>query len=417
MHIIAPHFSCIVQAPVLKSENSEFDQAVAQGYVEIYVVGQKGITKYHKLRGENRFVTVKVDKIPGVELAEPEETFRYFLPAGRIPRRILDQIEFFFRKVMEVHKNDLEAMIWVLYSPQQGYYLHVPDQRISKAAVSYNWHDVPSGSSIVVDCHSHNSMSAFFSGTDNADDKSGIRFSGVFGKLDQPEAMTVWRFNYMDKKMPATISDIFEEPEKAPQEIPAEWLGKIKIQTVAPALRVTHGHAAKWSAHGSMYGYTPDQLNYARQQRRAVRSVDDFNGDFWGFENAAYQSLYGDMEAEVTGGVGKAKPRFYDLDSPEDVKEIRGQYIPDAPAQAGQVGDPSDEYANLAAEYGPDAADAFWDIQQCVTLLENSDDLLTSVVEEACGMMKDPQAKLTAMRRIYESLNDESRDKLAANGL
>ena len=158
MHIIAPHISCIVPAPVKGAANSEFEQAIAQGYAEIYVTSPAGIVKYHKLRGENRFVTVKVDKIPGVELAVPEPTFEFFLPAGRIPRRLLDQIEFFFRKVMEVHKNDLEAMIWVLYSPEQGYYLHVPDQRISKASVSYDWHDVPAGSSIVVDIHSHNTM-------------------------------------------------------------------------------------------------------------------------------------------------------------------------------------------------------------------------------------------------------------------
>ena len=158
MIVISPHISCAVQAPMKNESNSEFQQAVAQGYAEIYVIAPGGIIKYHKLRGENRFVTVKVDKVPGVELVTPEESFRNFLPAGRIPRRLLDQIEFFFRKVMEVHNNDLEAMIWVMYSPEQGYYLHVPDQRISKASVSYDWHDVPAGSSIVVDIHSHNTM-------------------------------------------------------------------------------------------------------------------------------------------------------------------------------------------------------------------------------------------------------------------
>lgn len=153
MHIIAPHISCVVQAPIKGSGNNEFEQAVSQGYAEIYVTSPHGIVKYHKLRGDNRFVTVKVDKIPGVDILSLEPSFSNFLPAGKIPRRLLDQIEFFFRKVMEVYKNDLEAMIWVLYSPEQGYYLHVPDQRISKASVSYDWHDVPAGSSIVVDIH------------------------------------------------------------------------------------------------------------------------------------------------------------------------------------------------------------------------------------------------------------------------
>lgn len=267
-------------------------------------------------------------------------------------------------------------------------------------------------------------MSAFHSGTDNADDKNAIRFSGVFGKLDQPEAMTVWRFNYMEKKFEAKISDIFEEPPKEQQDVPSDWLGKIKVQ--APALRVTNGPTsgvytgAKWSAQSSMYGYTKGQLNYARNQRASARGLDDFNGDFWGFENDAYHDLYSDMEREVTGKA-KTKPRFYDLDDPEDfkmiqrpdeVKEVKGQYISEDP-----VGEPVEEYEKLAEDYGPDAADAFWDINQCLVLLENSEDLLTSVVEEACGMMKDPHAKLKAMRAIYESLDQGSRDTIATNGL
>jgi hypothetical protein len=274
-------------------------------------------------------------------------------------------------------------------------------------------------------------MSAFHSSTDNADDKSGIRFSGVFGKLDQPEAMTVWRFNYMEKKFEAKISDIFEEPPKEQQAIPADWLGKIKVQ--APALRVTRGPSSvtgastgRWSAHGSMYGYTQQQLNYARTQREsAKRNYQDFNGDFWGFGTDAYDDLYGEMETKVTGKA-KTSPKIYDIDDAEDFKslrdpfstrtqdvtEVRGQYIDDTP-----VGEPAEEYQKLAEDYGPDAADAFWDIQQCIVMLENSEDLLTSVVEEACGMMKDPHAKLKAMRAIYESLDEGSRDSVATNGL
>lgn len=159
MHIIAPFMSCVVNAPIGDNiENSEFDQAVAQGYSEIYMVGPSGIVKYHKLRGENRYVTVKVDKIPGVKIHEIGEDFSSFLPAGPVPHELLQQVEAFFRQVMAVHNDALEAMIWILYNPERGYFLHVPDQRISKAAVSYNWDGVPAGSSIVVDIHSHNTM-------------------------------------------------------------------------------------------------------------------------------------------------------------------------------------------------------------------------------------------------------------------
>lgn len=261
---------------------------------------------------------------------------------------------------------------------------------------------------------SHNTMGAWFSSTDNQDDRNAIRFSGVFGKLDQPEASTVWRFNYMDKKFEAKISDIFEEAEKPQQNVPEEWLGKIKIQTYAPALRVTKASGVG-ASYGGAYGYTRSQLEFARQQRqssRGVRSVDDFDGDFWGFQQDAYQSLYGSMEAQVAG-LHVPGPKLYDLDDPEDVKEIRGQYV----NEIEPVGENPEEYERMAKDFGPDAADAFWDIQNCITALEDSEDLLTSVVEEACGMMKDPQTKLKAMRAIYESLDSGSRDSIATSGL
>lgn len=154
MKVIAPYMSCVVNLPFGPDDHDEFQQAVNEGYVEIYVVTPSGIIKHHKLRGENRFLRLKVDSIPGVALVTLREEIN-FLPAGKVPNALLKQIEAFFRKVMEVKKNELEAMIWVLWSPERGYYLHVPDQTISKASVRYDWESVPQGSSIVVDVHSH----------------------------------------------------------------------------------------------------------------------------------------------------------------------------------------------------------------------------------------------------------------------
>ena len=152
MKIIAPHMSCVVQLPLTPEDPDELQQAIDEGYVEIYVMTPSGIIKHHKLRGTNRFVRLKVDSIPNTPVLTLREVIN-FLPAGKVPYELLSKIEAFFRKVMEVKKDELEAMIWVLWSEADGYYLHVPDQTISKAAVSYDWTSVPSGSSIVVDIH------------------------------------------------------------------------------------------------------------------------------------------------------------------------------------------------------------------------------------------------------------------------
>lgn len=153
MHIIAPHMSCVVPAPIGEVKGSELDLAIEQGYGEIFVVGDTGIIKYHKLRGKDRYVTLKVDKVPGINLHPLKENLSAFLPAGKVPNRLLQQIESFFRQVMSAHSKALEAMIWVLYNEERGYHLFVPDQTVGGASVQYDWKAVPSGSTIVVDIH------------------------------------------------------------------------------------------------------------------------------------------------------------------------------------------------------------------------------------------------------------------------
>jgi PRTRC genetic system protein A len=223
MHIIAPFMSCVVTP-------AEFADAVTQGYKEIYILTTKGIMKHHIIRGVNRFIRLKVDTIPGYQEVEIKEAMN-FLPAGKIPYAIFEQVEAFFRKVMEVHKSDVEAMIHVLWNAERGYHLGVPPQTVSKASVSYDWSYVPSGTSIIVDIHSHNTMGAFFSGVDNNDDRNNISFSGVFGGLQHKAPETKWRFNYFAQKFDAKTDDIFELPQIQLADVPSDWLGQIKLST------------------------------------------------------------------------------------------------------------------------------------------------------------------------------------------
>lgn len=157
MKILAPFVSCVVNLPLGADDHDEFQAAIDEGYAEIFVVTPEGIIKHHKLRGTNRYLRLKVDSIPGLAMPTMRQEIN-FLPAGKVPHELLRKIEGFFRKVMEVKKDQLEAMIWVLYNEAEGYHLHVPDQTISKAAVSYDWNGVPAGSSIIIDVHSHNTM-------------------------------------------------------------------------------------------------------------------------------------------------------------------------------------------------------------------------------------------------------------------
>lgn len=151
MEIISQHISCIALP-------GEFNAAIEAGYSEIYVMTSEGIIKHHKLRGQNRFVRLKVDKLPTNYKEEKIGQGINFLPDGPIPIQLFDQVVSFFKKVMDVKKSELEAMIWICWDRENGYHLIVPDQRVSKASASYDWASLPAGKTIVCDIHSHNTM-------------------------------------------------------------------------------------------------------------------------------------------------------------------------------------------------------------------------------------------------------------------
>lgn len=160
LHVLIPFARCVVYTPLAKveGEKSGFDLAVEQNFQEIYEVGPKGLMVHHRLRpgkdGKPRYVRLKAQGIPG--LANPAvqaDPAIDFLPEGRVPHRLFKQVIAFFKAVSQKHKSDLEAMIWVMWNKDEGYFLHVPDQQISKAAVRYDWSSVPANSSIIVDIH------------------------------------------------------------------------------------------------------------------------------------------------------------------------------------------------------------------------------------------------------------------------
>jgi PRTRC genetic system protein A len=128
-----------------------------------------------------------IDTLPLLPLEEAFVSMKY----GKMPQLILDQILKFFRAVMEKHSNS-EAFCQIYWDLTEAkYIIHVPKQKVSGAAVHYeamkNLDKVdPDRYVFVYECHSHNNMNAFWSGTDNADEND-LRLYGVFGKLGRDD--------------------------------------------------------------------------------------------------------------------------------------------------------------------------------------------------------------------------------------
>ena len=150
-----------------------------------YVIARQGIVK----RVETPYASADVLLVPiaeeliGLNLATyPLQPLRLKVP--RIPGRLLQNT------LIDARANiDREVMYHFRYTSEAGWVVSRPEQRQDAAWVGYTEPD-PAG--IVLEMHSHNVMSAFFSPTDDADERGG-RFYAVIGRLDRPEPQLVLR--------------------------------------------------------------------------------------------------------------------------------------------------------------------------------------------------------------------------------
>ena len=266
MHLVDPSNPLAIVLSEEEFLNFPTGDNIPEGYMERdnyptqYIQKANGeIILRTRIRG-NRWPTRPVNRIPYPEVkgskaaaAAPHPDAKLLtpnvciLPEGKkVPMRLLFEVIAFFKSVMDNKMKDVlgsgkshgqheyEAMANIVYNINtKEYRVTIPTQRVSKASVSYERDDYQEadGDIKVVDIHSHNTMSAFFSGTDNNDDKSNYCYSGVVGKLDNPNPSTVRRLNlgeerYTDLK----IADIFEDRVTLP-EVPQAWLDKVTVQT------------------------------------------------------------------------------------------------------------------------------------------------------------------------------------------
>lgn len=166
-------------------------------------------------------------------------------------------------------------------------------------------------------------MNAFFSGTDDNDDRSGIRFSGVFGRLQDAVPATVWRFNYMGKKIEAKLADIFQSAPERSVEIPKEWLGQVKVS--APTY-YNNGRTYQGGQGGQSWQFpksysargtgAPKQTIASGEDsvtpgRHNFQDPYEFQGQAWGDDERGSQANHaGDATKSQSKGVTKPFHQF-----------------------------------------------------------------------------------------------------------
>jgi PRTRC genetic system protein A len=155
-----------------------------------------------------------------------------FTPASGIPRIPADltmMIISFFQHLTR-QCGDNEALVNVYWdSRDKKFIVDTPEQIVSKVSVhSTENPDYQSERFLhYMDIHSHNSMKAFFSATDNADEKA-TRLYTVIGRLDKyfPEIKT--RISNGGKFHEIDPTEVFEFIE---EQFPSEWKEKVSFRS------------------------------------------------------------------------------------------------------------------------------------------------------------------------------------------
>lgn len=165
-------------------------------------------------------MTIRAEKIVGLQ-SQIEEGLELAIP--EIPGSILSTTIDFFRAVYQ-ERNGSEAFLQIFYNQEeQEYFLHCPPQQVSGMMVAFERNpELEASNTLVMDIHSHNSMPAFFSNIDNADEKED-RLYGVVGFLHQRIPQMEFRMGIAGRFVTLSGQDLFGSPE-APTSWPKEWM-------------------------------------------------------------------------------------------------------------------------------------------------------------------------------------------------
>lgn len=155
---------------------------------------------------------------------------------GKIPNQLFKEILSFFKAICDENKD--EAYVQTFWDQEEKrYFNHVPLQRVSGASVNFERDtELEAKHHLVLEMHSHNTMGAFFSSTDNADEKSD-RFFGVVGKLNQSSPEMLFSFVCGGKRVIVNKGDIFEEEPEA--QFPGDWKSRI-IKNISSPIGLSH---------------------------------------------------------------------------------------------------------------------------------------------------------------------------------
>ena len=195
----------------------------------LYVMKGDGIWQVRSNKLGKFFIHQVSTKIPGLE-SNFEEGWELNVPL--IPSSLLKQAVSFFKSIYSKHKSEVHIQFFYDLENEE-YFINCPKQKVSRASVTYiNDKELETPNYILVlDMHSHGGMGAFFSATDDADEKDD-RFFAVVGNITRHYPEIKLRLSVGGKKIEIDIEDIFDLQNEWNEVFPKEWENKIEEEVL-----------------------------------------------------------------------------------------------------------------------------------------------------------------------------------------
>lgn len=175
-----------MQANAQVVNNLEEATALENPKQDVYFMTRKGLAcrKTRMLNGNTFVFTDLVDECPLLDALTPTVSYSV---QNKIPKELLVEIIGSFYRIVKRSGDEAAAQIYRKDDTGE-YFIYYPKQRISSAQVAYdndeNLLELRKGNHLVMELHSHNTMSAFWSGTDdNNENECGLYMViGTFGQ-------------------------------------------------------------------------------------------------------------------------------------------------------------------------------------------------------------------------------------------
>ena len=233
--IVKPYVAAQKKGDVLFSSSYKgfffsADEAIKSPKAISYVPSRNG--QVYEIRKNQIGIFQSPARVIG-EFPDLKPSFSIKLP--KIPMFLLFQIISFFKMISE--KKEVEALVHIVFNTEtQKYNVKIPKQKITKCSVDALVEEYPENIIHVMDIHSHNTMDAKFSVTDDNDEKA-TRLYGVIGKLDKEIPDMELRASNGGKFINLTFSEVFDVDATYPES----WADEINHDMAEAVCEIESG--------------------------------------------------------------------------------------------------------------------------------------------------------------------------------